>query len=534
MHEARVDRQDHFPTPASPDYFYDEMTLSIHGFLLYFVQLYWEQQSRGLQYFPFSLITISTKKATKETSLKILAQARENHDMIARIADNTFVLLVPLDSTEIIKTITDRIRKNIPEVVKINVQSRATLPQLPHDYTEADVARALIALEPAFMQVLLQKEPREPFSFRTLALRNGIKIKIPSIKPADLLKPDVTVMFLAYAIPVGFFLYVLYWNFLPFGYNETFTIDVGSPRDTKVSEFYLEPSKDLGKRMSTTTKEGRMKTYRELNGMVSVVFKPKAVLKNVRATIRADGTGVEIIPPEIDFKREAYAWDYIFDFTDNVKPTDKGLTGSAYPFDGCLNFDGKSRIELPNSSDLFENGPFTIYVDWEPRDTENDNQQIIGHFNWEIFQNRKSITFRIGRMNDENGQFREITYAIDPQTFFHKRHQMIARYYPANEQEQNGYFELLVDNVLADRTYIGRDTIYKEYGGPSLNMSMGKSYHNYERYAGLGGRICMVLLQNREPETRAYPAKEILTTPARYIMITKKPTPISEITLHVR
>ena len=48
--------------------------------------------------------------------------------------------------------------------------------------------------------------------------------------------------FLGYAIPLAFLLYVLYINFLPFGYNKTFVINVGSANDTKVGEFYLEPS----------------------------------------------------------------------------------------------------------------------------------------------------------------------------------------------------------------------------------------------------------------------------------------------------
>jgi len=98
---------------------------------------------------------------------------------------------------------------------------------------------------------------------------------------------------------------VLYINFLPFGYNKTFTINVGSPSDTKVSEFYLEPSPDLSDRKTNT--DGS--TYRGLNGMATAVFKPNVVLKNAKITVEVEGDGVSLIPPYIDFDPNSVQWD---------------------------------------------------------------------------------------------------------------------------------------------------------------------------------------------------------------------------------
>ncbi|MBP9864678.1 hypothetical protein KBC54_04500, partial [Patescibacteria group bacterium] len=117
--------------------------------------------------------------------------------------------------------------------------------------------------------------------------------------------------FLGYALPLSFLLYVLYLNYLPFGYHKTFTIDVGSANDTKVSEFYLEPSKDLSDRK--TAPDGT--TYRELNGMATAVFKPNAVLKDAEITVEVKGgEGISLIPPVIDFDPNSVKWDYNWDF----------------------------------------------------------------------------------------------------------------------------------------------------------------------------------------------------------------------------
>ena len=284
--------------------------------------------------------------------------------------------------------------------------------------------------------------------------------------------------FVAYAIPLSFLLYVLYINFLPFGYNKTFIIDVGSSNDTKVSEFYLEPSKDLSERK--IAKDGT--AYRELNGTAKVVFKPKVVLKDAQITISTEDEGISIIPPYINLNPDSIDWDYSWDFTKEVPKDLINKADKVFYFDGNTYFDGSARLEMPESADIFENGPFTIYAEWMPIDSENDFQQIIGHFNWELWQNKNTIDFRIGRMNDNEGPFYSIEYPITEE-FFNKKHTAIAIYNPSD----NGYIEFFVDNNLAGRKYFGSDKIWKDYG--NQNLSFGWTPHNYGKSPYFSGYI---------------------------------------------
>jgi hypothetical protein len=295
-------------------------------------------------------------------------------------------------------------------------------------------------------------------------------------------RPSFWLRFLAYAIPLSFLLYVLYWNFLPFGYDATFTINVGAPRDTS-GEFRLEPSKDLSAPM---TADGS--TYRELNGLAYAIFEPKAVLKNAQITVSVDGDGVSLIPPYIDFDPSSVNWDYSWDFEHNaytlanpyftnMSPTDAstGLIGNAFRFadsNGSYEyFDGKSKLELLDSQNEFENGPFTVYAEWQPENPNNDFQEIVGHYNWELIQDSTDVKFQIGRMNSNmDGPFYSVIYPVDS-TFFKQEHSALAVYSPSN----NGYIELYVDGNFAGRTYFGTSTISREYG--SYNVTFGETAH---------------------------------------------------------
>jgi hypothetical protein len=279
--------------------------------------------------------------------------------------------------------------------------------------------------------------------------------------------PVFWVRFSAYAIPLAFLFYVLYWNFLPFGYDKTFTINVGSPDDTS-GEFYLEPSKNLSERK--TAPDGA--TYRELNGMATAVFKPKAVLKNAKITVEVIGEGISLIPPTIDFDPNSIKWDYSWDFTKSVP---RELIGNAFYFDGAAYFDGKSKLELPYSADMFESGPFSIYIEWTPKDDTNDFQEIVGHYNWELFQNKDKIIFQVGRMNDSSGAIYSVSYPIT-QDFFDKKHSALAIYNPS----ENGYIDLFIDGNSAGRKYFGTDKIWTDYG--NQNLSSGKSNHGIATY----------------------------------------------------
>lgn len=292
---------------------------------------------------------------------------------------------------------------------------------------------------------------------------------------------------LAYAIPLTFLAYVLYINYLPFGYDKTFTIDVGSINDTDSSRvFYLEPSPNLSERK--TAEDGT--TYRELNGMANVVFKPNVVLKDAEITVTVEGEGVSIIPPYIDFNPKDYTWDYSWDIGRSVPPE---FTGNAFVFDGEVTFNGRdTRLELPNSADLFETGPFTLYAEWTPKDSEGNAQQIVGHFNWELWQNSDNVEFRVGRMNNATGTFYSIKFPIrDKEEFFNSFHSAIAIYNPS----ENGYIELYLDWEFVGRTAIGSDVIWKDYG--SQNLSFGWTTHNNSKSPYFSGNLYSINLADK-------------------------------------
>ena len=293
--------------------------------------------------------------------------------------------------------------------------------------------------------------------------------------------------FFAYAIPLAFLLYVLYQNFLPLGYDRSFTVNVGSPTDTDVAEFYLQPSKDLGEKK--VAPDGT--TYRELTGSARAIFRPKAVLKDAKVTVSVIGDGVSLIPPVLDFDPSSITdWDYSWDFTKEIP---RGLVGTAFMFDGSTYFDGKSRLELPNTANKFENKGFSIYVEWEPADSNSNGQQIIGHFNWELWQNKDSVYFQVGRMNDAKGPTYSIKYPIaTPADFFNQKHTALAVYNPISLQNpKNGYIELFIDDNFAGRTDFGTDTIYKDYNGNN-NLSLGWTPHNYQKSPHFVGSVYRV------------------------------------------
>ena len=284
----------------------------------------------------------------------------------------------------------------------------------------------------------------------------------------------------AYAIPLAFLLYVLYINFLPFGFKETFVIKVGSPGDT-FGQFYLEPTPNLSSPKTTT--DGN--TYRELNGFAFAVFKPNAILKNADISVSVEGEGASLIPRIINIDPSTIKWDNSWDFTTSI-PHD--LKGNAFIFDGETTFNGRNtQLELPDSANMFENGPFTLYTEWDPKDSQDDNQQIVGHYNWELWQNKNSILFQVGRMNDVNGPFYSVNYPIGVD-FFNVKHTALAIYNPG----VNGYIDLYVDNNLAGRTYFNSDIIWRDYNG-KINLSFGKAEHGIANYFnGTLNKVCLV------------------------------------------
>lgn len=288
--------------------------------------------------------------------------------------------------------------------------------------------------------------------------------------------------FLGYAIPLSFLLYVLYINYLPFGYHKTFTINVGSANDTTPGEFYLEPSKGLSERM--TNPDGS--TYRTLNGMATAVFKPNVVLKDAKITVEVKGDeGVSLIPPTIDFDPNSIKWDYNWDFTNGVPKDFINIKDRAFSYDSGIYFDGTARLELPKSANLFEDGPFSVYVEWVPNNDTGDGQQIIGHYNWELWQNKNSITYQIGRTNSATGETYSIKYPI-VESFFNTKHTAIAIYSP--EEDGYGYIKLIIDGALVGIVDIKQDKIFQDYNGDK-NLSIGWTSHNYGKNPYFTGQI---------------------------------------------
>ncbi|MEI6627665.1 MAG: hypothetical protein WCL61_03655 [bacterium] len=328
--------------------------------------------------------------------------------------------------------------------------------------------------------------------------------------------------FSAYTIPFAFLLYVLYMNFLPFGYHKTFTIEVGGPNDTKVSEFYLEPSKDLSDRKIAP--DGT--PYRELNGSAFAIFKSNAVLKDALVNVSVEGDGVSIIPPVINLDPNTTKWDYSWDFTKEIP---KDLKGNAFMFDGEATFNGRdTRLELASSSDMFEDGPFTIYAEWEPRDSEHDAEQIVGHLNWELWQNKNSVSFQVGRMNNATGTIYTIKYPIS-KDFFNKKHSALAIYNPSS----NGYIDLYIDGKITGRTYFNSENIWKDYG--KENLSFGWSPHNYQKNPYLFGVIYSIniISKNIIKSTSSVDFKVINNNPLSITILSTTTSTIKQLKLNV-
>jgi hypothetical protein len=310
-------------------------------------------------------------------------------------------------------------------------------------------------------------------------IRNWVRDQIENLDFKDI---TLWIKFLAYALPFSFFLYVLYINYLPFGFERTYTIDVGGPNDTTPSEFYLEPSPDLSERK--VDENGN--TYRELNGIAYATFKPNVVLKNATVTVSVEGDGVSIIPPVINFNPNDYQWDYNWDFTKGIPEDLKGnmklSTDSPY-WNG-----NNTRLELPNSQDKFENEHFTVYLEWTPTESRKDSQQIIGHYNWELFQNKTDVKFQIGRTKKTDKMI-SISHPIDTKTFFNKKHSAIIGY------TRGQYIYLYIDGRLAHFVDLYDEEIKVDYG--NRNLTLGKSSHGSA--SNFRGNIYSVMITEDNP-----------------------------------
>ena len=225
--------------------------------------------------------------------------------------------------------------------------------------------------------------------------------------------------------------------------------------------------------------------------MATAVFKPNVVLKNAKITVEVQGDGVSLIPPYLDFDPNSVQWDKSWDFTKGVPKDLKNDNNKAFYFDGATYFDGTARLELASSSNMFEDGPFTVYAEWMPINDASSSQQIVGHYNWELWQNSDSVQFQVGRTNNATGTIYKIKYPID-NTFFNQKHSAIAIYSPS---DTNGYIELFIDGNFADRIYLGPDKIWRDYNTTN-NLSLAWSPHGKNKNPFFKGNLYKINIFN--------------------------------------
>lgn len=271
--------------------------------------------------------------------------------------------------------------------------------------------------------------------------------------------------------------------------------------------------------------------YRILNGVASIVFKPNALLKKASITIRTSADGdIYFLPPNIKFEPNSIKWDFDWDFSTGVPKSLINSNNRAFAQGNGIFFDGSAKMSLPKSRDVFENGPFSIYVEWNPSDDLNSYQQIIGHFNWELFQNDNAVSFRVGRMNNADGVFYVLNQPItDKEVFFNHKHSALITYNPSNGST-TGFIEMFVDGKFSDRKYIFFDKIFNDYN-QNIDLSLGKSEYDVAHYyKGIIYKIKLInkplLQQSKQLELRNFSEKSI-----RFQITSNTPTKFTNIEL---
>ena len=358
----------------------------------------------------------------------------------------------------------------------------------------------------------------------------------------DVFKNKKKAWIISTLIPLIILGYIIYMNWLPFGYEKTFVLDVGSEGDTDISQkLYLAKSGAL-----SSPKTYQNKTFRTLTGTTELIFKPKARVKNVIINISLEGENIFVVPPKNDFNFPDYDWNLSIDFSEGTPEflevdanfsslyqqqyvhylqkernisidfsqgiplflemstnfsslyqqqytyyrqkaknisidfsakIPEFLKGNASIRNSCAYFNGSVNLLFPGTEDEFETESFAVYVEWTPEDKISNSQQIVGHYNWELFQNNNSILFQVGRMNNATGKFYSISYPIDTD-FFDIKHSALVVYMP--NENRDGALELFIDKKFISRKNIGTDIILADYS--KYPLSFGKSKHKNANY----------------------------------------------------
>lgn len=314
------------------------------------------------------------------------------------------------------------------------------------------------------------------FSFKINSLFNESqkKSETNSVKEpfftANLLKNSFKLL-IVYGIPLLILGYILYFNFLPFGFEKTYVIDVGAMGDTSpIKEFYLKNNYAISEPF-----ERNETGYRRIDGSTNLVFKPRLQLTNSTAIIEIIGDGNIFLINLANKDFEKNSLDLNIDFSKGIPPQ---LEGEVNIKNGCAEFNGSEMLKYLESQDIFEKGPFAVYVEWSPEEENKDFQQLIGHYNWEISQNKNGVMFQI-KSNDEKGNFYSIKHPIKLD-FFHKPHSLLAIYKP--DEVKGGYIELFVDGEFSSTKQINKNTINPNYNNNLELLSIGKNSHVLGEY----------------------------------------------------
>lgn len=279
---------------------------------------------------------------------------------------------------------------------------------------------------------------------------------------------------LAFVIPIAILLFFLYINFLPFGYAKDYSISINSEGDiiSSSSRFYLEDLK--GNKIMNVEDIGN-------GSIVRLVADGVVVLRNASVYVNYTGDKV-FVADGVVLGDLSLRTGESFDFSSGI-PASLIVKSNMPEFDSdnsCTYFSGNNSLELDNSEDRFESGAFAVFARWIPENMENNSQQIVGHYNWEVNQDKDKVKFQIGRVNVEgqtksnlSGRFYTASYKVDSD-FFGKEHRVLAIYNP--DENGEGFIAMYVDGELGQIISIGQDTIYEDYNS-DRGLSFGESDH---------------------------------------------------------
>lgn len=280
------------------------------------------------------------------------------------------------------------------------------------------------------------------------------------------------IRFLAWTLPILFILGVLYVNFMPFGFHKEYSLVINQDGSITSSSSGIMLQDLKGKIISNLSD---VYTY----GQVNVVVKPRAVLRNAVVNITiVNSNQSNVYLAKTDFNVSKNKWDYFWDFSKYIPDTFYG-NAKYKKNSSCAYFNASNKETLAyvDSSDMFEGDSFVVYAQWRPENSTGVNQQIIGHYNWELWQNNNSVKFMIGRLENKTGSMPSVIYSINQITFFNRTHSAIA-VYKVDSKAGAGYMELYVDGNFSGRKILSNQTIWADYNG-NKDLTLGWSPHSY-------------------------------------------------------